>query len=106
MMVMINDGVEELRGIDVPQNARMEGEESVKTFADTCSRILVSNPDGLASLADPDIAALRAIASAEYFVFRGKIAKFPEGFKRKPRAGFVNTTWTNPSNAYDELEEF
>ena len=90
LCVVIRDGDETLP-------VRKQNEDD-KTFASSCSRILVNNPEELASLDDVmTIEKLRFVASGLYFPFKGRLREFPEDYRKKPRyPGFVNDTWINP----------
>ena len=96
LVVIIRDGDENL-----PEKKQTEDD---KTFAGSCSRILVTNPDELASIdACVSIENLRSIASGEYFPFKGLIRKYPTDFRKKPRwPGTVNETWVNPEPLMEE----
>ena len=55
LVIIINDGQEDLRGVEAPAYGTNNEAERATTYNDTCSRILVANPDALASLVDPSI---------------------------------------------------
>ena len=101
--IFINDGVES------GASGEIEAVTAVKTdlkYLDSCSRINVSDPHAIASLEDPSIGNLRKIAEGEYFVARGTIRKFPDGFRRKPRnPGFMNMTWKHADTGEFEVTD-
>ena len=96
LVVIIKDG-----DVNLPEKKQNEDD---KTFASSCSRILVTNPDELASIdACVSIVNLRFIASGEFFPFKGRMRQYPDDFRKKPRwPGTVNDTWVNPEPVMEE----